>query len=62
MQVPRKRYACSMAKILYVRIPDDLHIYVTELAEESKLPVARVVEAILRRAYQDGVSVTARAE
>jgi hypothetical protein len=51
-----------MAKILYVRIPDELHDYVTELAEESKLPVARVVEAILSRARADGVSVTARAE
>ena len=48
-----------MMKVLYVRVPAELHDYVTELARESGLPVSKVVEAILRRAYTDGVSVTA---
>ena len=51
-----------MMKVLYVRVPAELHDYVNELAREGGLPVSKVVEAILRRAFEAGMSVSARAD
>lgn len=45
-------------KTLYARVQDANHDYVTGQAAASGLPVARILDAILEHARQQGWSVT----
>ena len=39
-----------MSKVIYARVPDDIHAYITRLADEGCMPMAKVIEALVRGA------------
>lgn len=47
----------SMTKVIYARVADDVHEYLTAAAAESGLSVSRTVEALVRGARDQGWKV-----
>jgi hypothetical protein len=44
----------DMSKVIYAKVPDEVHAYLLEAAEEAGLPVNKTLEAIIRSAHAAG--------